>query len=70
MNSRSYKDHWFIRDHLGSVRAVVDIISNTISSDKLERERSADRFAKKLWVYQKASVYAKDKINRYENQRN
>lgn len=49
---------------------MIDIISNTISSDKLERERSADRFVKKHWVYQKASVYAKDKINRYENQRN
>ena len=49
---------------------MVDIISNTVSADKLERERLADRFAKKHWVYQKASVYAKDKINRYENQRN
>lgn len=49
---------------------MIDIISNTISSDKLEREMSADRFAKKHWVYQKASVYAKDKINRHENQRN
>jgi RHS repeat-associated protein len=49
---------------------MIDIISNTVSADKLERERLADRFAKKHWVYQKASVYAKDKINRYENQRN
>ena len=23
----SYKDHWFVRDHLGSVRTVVDITS-------------------------------------------
>ena len=23
----SYNDHWFVRDHLGSVRAVVDITS-------------------------------------------
>ena len=27
----SYKDHWFVRDHLGSVRAIVDITSSGTS---------------------------------------
>ena len=47
---------------------LVDIYANTLSDDKAEREKSADTFAKSHWVYSKASKYAKNNIEKHENE--
>ena len=39
-NSLSYKDLWFVRDHLGSVRAVVDITSYSTSLQDIVIEQN------------------------------
>ena len=36
----SYNDHWFVRDHLGSVRAVVDITSYSTSLQDIVIEQN------------------------------
>ena len=36
----SYKGHWFVRDHLGSVRAVVDITSYSTSLQDIVIEQN------------------------------